>query len=35
LVGIRLLSGRMREVRPALWVLTLGLLAFLFFLEPF
>jgi AGZA family xanthine/uracil permease-like MFS transporter len=34
-VGIRLLSGRVREVRPALWVLTLGLVAFLLFLEPF
>jgi AGZA family xanthine/uracil permease-like MFS transporter len=34
-VAIRLLSGRWREVRPALWVLAAGLLAFVYFLEPF
>ena len=34
-VGIRALSGRAREVAPALWLLAAGLLAFVFFLEPF
>jgi AGZA family xanthine/uracil permease-like MFS transporter len=34
-VAIRTLTGRVRDVRATLWILTVGLLAFVFFLEPF
>jgi AGZA family xanthine/uracil permease-like MFS transporter len=34
-VAIRTLTGRVRDVRATLWILTVGLLAFAFFLEPF
>jgi AGZA family xanthine/uracil permease-like MFS transporter len=33
-VAIRALTGRAREVPAALWLLLIGLVAFVFFLEP-
>jgi AGZA family xanthine/uracil permease-like MFS transporter len=33
-VAIRILTGRARDVKGPLWALAAGLLAFMFFLEP-